>query len=99
MTCDFHGDQHNQSAMAESSPKRPVFSGSAPRRMQRECERAVFRLLDVLGGTQQAAAKRLGISAVAVGRWVKRGYIPVSSLDRVAEVTGLPRSGWRPDLV
>lgn len=43
-----------------------------------------------LGVTQSELARRLGYSRARVSGWKRRGYIPVSEVKKVSEVSGVP---------
>lgn len=54
-------------------------------------------VLESLGCSQTDLAKKLGVQRATVSIWKKRGAIPVKSVKRVAEVTGIPAYILCPD--
>lgn len=54
-------------------------------------------VLESLGCSQTDLAKKLGVQRATVLIWKKRGAIPVKSVKRVAEVTGIPAYILCPD--
>ncbi len=46
--------------------------------------------IDSLGCSQSDLARQLGVKRATVSVWKKRGFIPVRSVKKVAEATGIP---------
>ena len=59
---------------------------------------AVDKLIAHFGG-QKAAARALGLGIRTVHQWSMRGYIGSETVDKVAEVMGLPVAEMRPDMI
>ena len=50
-----------------------------------------------MAGSQSKLARALGLPRQVVGGWVRRGRVPARWVERVAEVTGVPRWQLAPD--
>ena len=49
-------------------------------------------------GSKAQLARICGVSPVAVGRWFKRGQIPVIRCKAIEKATGINRKRLRPDI-
>ena len=46
----------------------------------------------VLAGSQAKLAEKLGVSAVAVSYWVRRGWVPLRRAQQIETLYGVPRA-------
>lgn len=49
-------------------------------------------------GSQQKLSILIGISSMAVSKWVKSGKVPTDRVLNVEKLTGVPRTELRPDI-
>ena len=100
MTCDRfeHGEDDSRTDTPESSADQTK-KGPRPRSDKEACQRAVYRLVRMVGkGKYNRTGTAFGVTGAAIGRWARRGYIPQWAVARAVRLTGLPASTWRPDL-